>query len=103
MSSWLSFLHMLFDSLSQRVEIDGRQAVERAVDGRQRIFEGGGAIEKRGALAAADAPIGQALLERGIGGRAFRAHQEAFRARDLVDRRADRLVPDRAGGTAAFA
>ena len=78
-------------------------AVERLARGRQRIFETGGAVEQHRALVAPDAAVGETLLVGGVGRGALRAHQEAFLARRLVERRGDRLVGDRDGEAAALA
>src|SRR5712671_4653356 len=87
---------------SQLREINLLIFVERAVHRGERIFEAGRAIEQYSALVAADAAIAEALLIRRIGGAPFRAHQEAFIARDLVYGVGDGVVRHRDGEAAAF-
>src|SRR4029077_13086611 len=90
-------------NLSQRGEVDRPRAVERALARRQRVFEAGGAIEQHDARVAVDPPVGETLLERGVGRGALRTQQEPFRARYLAHRRGDRLVIDRDREAAALA
>src|SRR6516225_11012230 len=90
------------EATSKHRKIDRLVPVERAADRRQRIFEPGGAIEQQRLLAFFDATIGEALLVGRIGRRAFRAQQQTFFARRLVQRLCDRLVGDRDGKAAAL-
>src|SRR6478752_5118213 len=73
-------------TVSQRGKIDRPQAVERTVDRGHRIFEPGCTIEQQRAFVAPDAPVGDTLFERRVGGCPFRAQQQSFRPRNLVDR-----------------
>ena len=98
----VTFTRMATSELRERVR-DRLVAVEHAPRRRQRIFQSGGAIEQHGALVATDAAVAKRLLERGVSGRAFRAHQKAFLARDFVDGIRNRLVGDRDGEAAAVA
>src|SRR5580698_5295224 len=84
-------------------EVDRFEAIERAANWRQRIFQPGRAIEEHDLVAALDPAVGEALLVGRIRRRAFGAHQKTFLARHFVERFRYRLVGHRDGETAALA
>src|ERR1700746_3163312 len=81
--------------ISEHRIVDRLQAIERAMNRRQRILKACGAIEQHYAVIFADAAVGKALLVGGIGRSALRAQEQALLARDLVERGGDILVRHR--------
>src|SRR5689334_25440982 len=79
------------------------ETIERARDRRQRIFKPRSAIEKHYAIGLGNTTFGEALLIGGIGRRSLRTQQEAFLARDLVQRGGNLLIGHGDGETFALA
>src|ERR1700727_1191871 len=95
----------VFIALISRLElrkVDRFEAIQRAANWRQRIFQAGGAIEQHDLVAALDPAVGEALFVGRVSRSTFRAHQKTLLARHLVERLRDRLVGDRDGKSTAL-
>src|SRR5579872_4408714 len=90
------------DDLQRRV-IDRLMPVERALDRRQRLFRSGRTVEQHRLLGARNTPVGETLFVGRIGSGAFRAHQKALFAGNLLQSGRNRLIRHRDGETAALA
>src|SRR6202048_5071298 len=83
--------------------VDRLMAIERARDRRQRVFKPCRAIEQQPPIIFRDAAVGETLFVGGIGCGALRAQQQAFFARDFVQRSRNFLIRHRDGKTLALA
>src|SRR5262249_50027681 len=79
----------------ENVEIDGLCAVQAACHRWQRILQTRRTIEQHYAVSPFDPPILEALLVSREGGATFGTHQQAVRARHLLDGRHDCVIADR--------
>src|SRR5579862_10026861 len=101
----ITIVDNVFIALISRLKlrkVDRFEAIQRAANWRQRIFQAGGAIEQHHLVAAFDPVVGEALLIGCVSRSTFRAHQKALLARHLVERRRDRVVGHRDGKATAL-
>src|SRR6202048_3690204 len=87
----------------QASEIYRLVAIQGAARRRERIFQSRRAVEQDGPFLPANATVPERLLERRVGGRPLRAHQEALGAGHFVEPCRYRLVVNRNRESAALA